>query len=325
MLRLTSAYQIRNMPDQDQNSIGVALSGTTIRAGLVDEAGKIIERREAEIAPENLVEQVATIARDLSAVAPVGSIGIAIPGLVNRQTDIVVTSRFPSTIGGNLHAEFMRATGLRVEIENDANAAAYGEYKVGAGSGSRDMFYMMIGEGIGGAIILHGKLWTGSSGFAGEVGHITIDTEGLECVCGNTGCLETVASAPSIVRRARERLNRDSTSSLSRLGLKRHFTAYDVAQAAKEGDDFAIMMIERTGKYIGTGVASVINLLNIERIVLGGGVMDAGALILNPIIHEAKRRAFLSCFEATEIVAAKLGWDAVPIGVALLARNAADT
>ena len=186
----------------------------------------------------------------------------------------------------------MRATGLRVELENDANAAAYGEFKVGAGKGSRDIFYMMIGDGIGGAIILDGKLWTGSSGFAGEVGHITIDAEGLECICGNTGCLETVASAPSIVRRARERLNRDSTSSLSRLGLAKDFTASDVAHEANEGDDFALMMIERTGKYIGTGVANVINLLNIERIVLGGGVMDAGQLILNPIIQEAKRRAF---------------------------------
>ena len=134
---------------------------------------------------------------------------------------------------------------------------------------------MMIGNGIGGAIILDGKLWTGASGFAGEVGHITIDTEGLQCVCGNTGCLETVASAPSIVRRARERLNRDRTSSLSRLALNKSFTAR-AAHQANEGDDFALMMIERTGKYIGTGVASVINLLNIERIVLGGGVMDAG-------------------------------------------------
>jgi glucokinase len=216
----------------------------------------------------------------------------------------------------------MRATGIRVELENDANAAAYGEYKVGAGRGSRDIFYMMIGTGIGGAIILDGKLWTGASGFAGEVGHITIDTEGLECVCGNTGCLETVASAPSIVRRARERLNRDSTSSLSKLGLNKDFTADDVAHEANEGDDFALMMIERTGKYIGTGVASVINLLNIERIVLGGGVMGAGQLILNPIIQEAKRRAFQPCFETTQIVAASLGSDAVAIGAAMLARDA---
>ena len=97
----------------------------------------------------------------------------------------------------------MQATGLRVEIENDANAAAYGEYEAGAGRGARDMFYVTIGDGIGGAIILDGKLWTGASGFAGEFGHTTIDTEGIECECGNTGCLETVASGPSIVRRAK--------------------------------------------------------------------------------------------------------------------------
>jgi glucokinase len=313
------------MAEQDQNYIGVALSGGKVRAAVVDRAGNILTRREAELTVENLVKQVAGVSRELAASSPgIQAVGIAIPGLVNRQTDSVITSRYvPSTVRGNLHAEFMDAIGLRVEIENDANAAAYGEFKVGAGSGCRDMFYMMIGEGIGGAIILDGKLWTGSSGFAGEVGHITIDTEGLECVCGNTGCLETVASAPSIVRRARERLNRDSTSSLSRLGLKKGFTADDVAHQANEGDDFALMMIERTGKYIGTGVASVINLLNIELIVLGGGVMDAGQLILNPIIQEAKRRAFLSCFEATQIVAAKLGVDAVPIGAALAARDAA--
>ncbi|HEX6284140.1 MAG TPA: ROK family protein, partial [Pyrinomonadaceae bacterium] len=235
----------------------------------------------------------------------------------------VVDSRdLPSTMFEDLHGGLTRATGLRVEVENDANAAAYGEFKVGAGRGSRNLFYMMIGNGIGGAIILDGKLWTGASGFAGEVGHITIDAEGLECVCGNTGCLETVASAPSIVRRARERLNRDNTSSLSRLALNKNFNAGDVAHEAREGDDFAAMMIERTGKYIGTGVASVINLLNIERIVLGGGVMDAGPLILNPIIQEVKRRAFQPCFEATSIVISELGLDAPSIGVALLARDA---
>jgi len=307
------------------NFIGINVSGSHARAALVDNEGRILERREANITPENMVGQLAELAGQLrSSRGDVAAIGLAIPGLVNRQTDRVVAPRdIPSTLVENLHAELTRATGLRVEIENDANAEAYGEFKAGAGVGSRNLFYMMIGNGIGGAIILDGKLWTGASGFAGEVGHITIDTEGLECVCGNTGCLETVASAPSIVRRARERLNRDSTSSLSRLGLNKNFTADDIAHAANEGDDFALMMIERTGKYIGTGVATVINLLNIERIVLGGGVMDAGALILNPIIAEVKRRAFLRCFEATEIVAAKLGPDAAPIGVALLARDSA--
>jgi len=224
-----------------------------------------------------------------------------------------------------LGAKDKDATGLRFELENDANAAAYGEFKSGAGRGSRDLFYITIGEGIGGAIILDGKLWTGASGLAGEVGHITIDTEGGECTCGNTGCLETVASAPNIVRRANERLNRDSTSSLSRLAMNKNFTADDMAREAKDGDDFSLMMIERTGKYIGTGVASIINLLNIERIVLGGGVMQAGDLILNPIIQEAKRRAFQPCFEVTKIVAATLGEDAARIGAAMLARDSAIT
>jgi glucokinase len=307
-----------------KNFIGINISGSQIRAALVDEDGRVIERRSAEVSSENIVPQLATITDDLRpALGAVVALGVALPGLVNRQTDRVVDSRdLPSTMVEDLHGGLMRATGLRVEIENDANAAAYGEYHVGAGRGSRNLFYMMIGNGIGGAIILDGKLWTGASGFAGEVGHITIDTEGIPCFCGNTGCLETLASAPSIVRRARERLNRDSTSSLSRLALNKNFTAEDMAREAREGDDFAAMMIERTGKYIGTGVASVINLLNIERIVLGGGVMDAGPLILDPIIKEVKRRAFQPCFEATQIVIATLGLDAAPVGVALLARDA---
>lgn len=307
--------------------IGIHVSGSRLRAALVDSDGNLLESGEAEISPENMVSQAARVVKDLARNGGnIIALGFAIPGLVNRQTDVVMISPdLPSPIREGIHAELSKATGLRVEIENDANAAAYGEFKVGAGRGSRDIFYMMIGNGIGGAIILDGKLWTGSSGFAGEVGHITIDTEGVECVCGNTGCLETVASARSIVRRARERLNRDSTSSLSRLGLTKDFTADDVAHEANEGDDFALMMIERTGKYIGTGVASVINLLNIELIILGGGVMDAGQLILNPIIQEAKRRAFQPCFEATEIVAGKLGRDATTIGAAMLAYDAGIT
>jgi glucokinase len=312
------------MSTPQTNFIGIYVSGIQARAALVDSSGTLLDSKVAEVAPKELIQQLAAMVEELrGGKSSVGAIGVAIAGLVNRQTDRVIAPRdLPPTIVSNLHGDLMRATGIRAELENDANAAAYGEFKVGAGRGARNLFYMMIGNGIGGAIILDGKLWTGASGFAGEVGHITIDTEGLQCVCGNTGCLETVASAPSIVRRARERLNRDSTSSLSRLALNKSFTAEDVAHQANEGDDFALMMIERTGKYIGTGVASVINLLNIERIVLGGGVMDAGSLILNPIIQEVKRRAFQPCFEATEIVAAKLGLDAAPIGAALLARDA---
>ena len=308
----------------EQRFIGIDLSSPVLRVAIVNNDGRIEERREVRIDADQLLGQVAQVVSELRGVnSNIEAVGIAIPGLVNRQTDRVIASRdLPLAVRENLHSEFMKATGARVEIENDANAAAYGEYKVGAGRGSRDMFYITIGDGIGGAIILDGKLWTGASGFAGEFGHITIDTEGLECECGNTGCLETLASGPSIVRRANDRLYRDGTSSLSKLAINKNFTADDVAHEAKNGDDFSMMMIERTGKYIGTGVASVLNLLNIERVVLGGGVMDAGELILNPIIQEARRRAFQPCFEATQILAATLGADAASIGAAMLARDA---
>ena len=313
-----------NSAPSSSNFIGIDLCEPTLRAAIVSADGEILERREAPLDRDGVVSQVVQIVTELRDRTPnIKSVGVAIPGLVNRFTDRVVAStELPTTVREDLHAELMKATGLRFELENDANAAAYGEYKVGAGRGSRDMFYMSIGKGIGGAIIFDGKLWAGASGLAGEVGHITIDTEGIECVCGNTGCLETVASAPNIVRRAQERLDRDSTSSLSRLAMNKEFTADDVAREAKNDDDFSLMMIERTGKYIGTGVATVINLLNIECIVLGGGVMDAGDLILRPIIEEAQRRAFQPCFEATKIVAATLGKDASAVGAAMLARDA---
>src|SRR6266540_5317038 len=178
------------MPPQSESSfIGIELSGSKLRAATVNNDGVIGERREAQVQADGLVGQVAQLVNDLrQRDKTIEAVGIAIPGLVSRQTDRVVASRdLPGIVRETLHAELMEATGLRFELENDANAAAYGEFKIGAGRGSRDLFYITIGEGIGGAIILDGKLWTGASGFAGEVGHITIDTEGSECLFGNSG------------------------------------------------------------------------------------------------------------------------------------------
>ena len=309
-----------------QDYIGVDLSGALSRAALVSAEGVVVERREAALERDDVASQVVRAVSELRDASRngVAALGVGVPGLVSPETGrVVISNDLPSVVRGDLQTELGRATNLSVMLENDANAAAFGEYTVGAGRGSRNMFYVTIGTGIGGALILGGKLWRGASGFAGEFGHITIDPEGIECSCGNTGCLETVASAPNIVRRTHERLYRDGTSSLSRLAMNKEFTAADIARAANEGDDFALLMIERTGRYIGTGVAAVINLLSVERIVLGGGVMEAGALILDPIIREAGRRSFQPCFEATQIVAASLGPDAVPVGAALLARAAA--
>src|SRR5207253_9370608 len=312
------------MPEKSANNFaGIEVAMTTMRGVLISEPGQTLDRRESKYEPDNLIKSITDLAGELRKSGEIKAVGLAIPGLVNRETDrVLVSTGLPFTAREHIHSELMEATGLRFELANDANAAAYGEYKAGAGRDARDIFYIGIGDAIGGAIILDGKLWTGASGCAGEIGHITIDTEGAECVCGNTGCLETIASGPNIVRRARERLNRDSTSSLSRLAMQESFTAADLALEANNGDDFSIMMLERTGRSIGIAVASMINLLSIEKIILGGAVMEAGDLLLKPIIAEARKRSFQQCFDATRIVAAELGADGVAIGASLLARDA---
>ena len=302
---------------------GINLSGPVARALILAANGQVVERREASLESEKVLQGVADLVTQLRDLRPIKAVGVAIPGLIKRESGrVLISPGFPSIVGEDFKSELTKATSVRFELENDADAAAYGEYKAGAGRGCRNIFYVGIGDAIGGAIILDGRRWVGASGCAGEVGHITIDSEGVQCVCGNRGCLETLASSMNIVRRAKERLDRDSTSSLSRLAMNQDFTAQDMVHEARNGDDFSMMMIERTGKFIGTAIASVINLLGVERIVLGGGVMEAGELILEPIIAQARSRSFQPCFEATKIVAGELGADAVAIGAALLARDA---
>ena len=307
----------------NNNFAGIEVAMTTMRGVVVSETGQIVATQRSTYQPENLIKAIADLTAVLRQHGELQAVGLAIPGLVNRDTDRVLFSTgLPFTAQDHIHAELVQATGLRFELENDANSAAYGEYKAGAGRDARDIFYMGMGDAIGGALILDGDLWTGASGCAGEIGHVTINTDGAECVCGNVGCLETVASGPNIVRRAQQRLNRDSTSSLSTLAMQEEFTAADVALAARNGDDFSIMMLERTGRSIGIAVASIINLLSIERIILGGTIMEAGEFILQPIVAEARKRSFQPCFEATKIAPAQLGADGVAIGAALLARDA---
>ena len=311
------------MPENSQqNYAGIEVGLKTLRGVLIAEDGRVLARSQAGYEPDELIKAVSNMTLELQKSGEIRAVGLAIPGLVNRETDRVLAStNLPFTARQKIHSELLKATGLRFELENDANAAAYGEYKAGAGRNARDFFYISIGDAIGGAIILDGKLWTGASGCAGEIGHITIDTEGAECACGNTGCLETIASGPNIVRRARERLNRDNTSSLSRLAMQDSFTPADLALEANNGDDFSLMMLERTGRAIGIAVASMINLLSIERIVLGGAIIEAGDLLLKPIITEAGKRSLRQCFEATKIVAGELGADAGALGAALLTRD----
>ncbi len=322
-----------NTQDTDRLFLGIDVGGTTIKGGLVSPTGTLDQQVRVETEKENparlfkqivdLIDQLRNAAGERGRVA---SAGVGIPGLLNRQTGRIESMpNLPDLSGYQIVADLSRESGLPVVVENDANAAAYGELQAGAARGRQHVFFVTLGTGVGAGLIINGQLYRGAGGFAGEFGHVTIDPEGIECVCGNIGCLETIASAPNIVRRTRERLLRDRTSSLSTLMLPRdrEFTTEDIALAARNGDEMAQLMMERTGMFLGIALAAAINLLNVEMIVLGGGVMDAGDLILKPTIKETRRRAFPPSFANCEIVTAGLGSLAGLIGAALLSRDEA--
>jgi glucokinase len=318
----------------DKVLIGIDLGGTTVKGALVTGAGEIIheirfetEQHSSDRLLEQIVEAIHVLRGDDRAMGRASAVGIGIPGLVNLKTKrIEVMPNLPPLSDIDIISELTSQSGLPVVIDNDANAAAYAELQSGAARGRRDVFFVTLGTGIGSGLIIDGKIYRGATGFAGEFGHMTIDPEGIECACGNIGCLETIASGPNIVRRTRERLYRDRTSSLSRLAIPRdrELTAEDIARAASEGDEMAQVMMERTGMFLGIAIAAVVNLLNVEMVVMGGGVMEAGDLILKPTIKETRRRAFPPSFNSCEIVIAKLGPSAGVIGAALLARDQAD-
>lgn len=295
-----------------EKMVGVEVSKLWFKAVCLDASGKLVDvYRNPVGGDQTLFSQLVSFVGDAKKrFGDFRKIGVAVPGLVNHETKRVAFSTYiPEHETIDFLGEMEAATDLEITIENDANAAAYGEFTAGAGRGSRNMFYATLGAGIGGALILDGKIWRGASGFAGEFGHFAVNSEGVK--------LEDVASAANIVRRTRSRFHQDSTSSLSNIdeeeiGLK------DVIKAAREGDDFAVLMLERTGNYVGTALAGVINLLNIEKIVVGGGIMQAGELVLDAIIGKTKQLSFAPSFAATRIAAGELGGNASAVGAARL-------
>ena len=317
---------------EDALYVGVDIGGSRVSGGIVDARGNLLHERHVETDTDDsrtLLAQLTELIRELqsapAAEGRVTAVGVGLPGLVNTDTKrIVVVPNLPDLSSEDVYGEVSRVSGLPVVFDNDGNAAAYGELFCGAGRGAKNLLYIHIGTGIGAGLVLGGKVWRGSTGYAGEFGHTTIQPEdGIECACGNIGCLETVCSAPNIVRRVRERLYRDRTSSLSRLVLPRdrEFEIGDIVRAAVNGDDMAQLIMDRTGMYLGIALAGAINLLNVDLVVIGGDVMEAGSVLLNPIIEHTSRRAFKPSFDACRIVAAELGKNSGVVGAALLARD----
>jgi glucokinase len=318
------------MPDQEKHYLGLDV-GRTIRGALIREDGQIIEQRRVvtEVRdPRVFIDQLIDMINGLRSLERKGRViaaGIGWAGLVNQKEQrIEVMPNLVDASSFDLHRELQAAVGLPIIFDNDANAGAYGEFRCGAARGFKDIFYVTMGTGIGAGLILDGKLQRGIRGYAGEFGHFKVELDGLECACGSTGCLETLASGPNIVRRVREQLFSDPAFSISKLAsdMESTLVCERVAEAAMEEDELARSVLRETGAYLGMAIASVINLLNIEVVVLGGGVMAAGELILGPTREETKKRTMPASYDCCRIVAARLEQDAGIIGAALLARDA---
>jgi glucokinase len=300
------------MSEIKSDRVGIEISASIFRAVAVGESGVVGASLSKSVdGPEPSADQLIDFIKGLRAEwGGFDRIGISVPGLVDPSAQRVAFSiHIPEHSGVDLVSEIHSATGVRAIIENDANAAAYGEYLLGAGHGSRSMFYVTLGEGVGGAFIFNGEIWHGAGGFAGEFGYVAINSEGTR--------LEDVASSANIIRRTRGRFHQDNTSSLNRMA-EEAITLPDIIAAAEKSDDFSQMMLQRTGSYVGGAVANVINLLNIERIVVGGEIVKAKHLVLEAIVDRARELSFGPSFDSTNIFEGALGDNAAAIGVAML-------
>jgi glucokinase len=300
----------------------VDLGGTHLRTATVDEDGHIHDRTKTSTPdtsnPDEIVKAIVNAARASESEASIVSTCVAVPGTVNVETGTVLTiPNLRSLKGFNLAAALQRELHHPVIIENDANAAAMGELWKGAARDTRTMICITLGTGVGGGIVLEGNLWRGVDGSAGEIGHTTVEPHGgVICGCGSEGCLEVYASATALVRMLKE--------TNSTLRNAKDLTAETIYRAAKDGDPVAVRVFGKMGEYLGIGLAILVNILNPEMIVIGGGVANAWQLFGEHVIQEMRRRAFPLPGSRVIVKPAECGDNAGLLGAARLAFGTSD-
>jgi glucokinase len=308
--------------------LGIDIGGTNIKAGLVDEKGRVLESRRAFTVTDDLDGFLSTLTElihEFQKRSSIEAIGIGVPGLHSRTGIIETSPNVPCLKKTNLKELLADQVHIRIVSENDANAAAYGEFICGAGAGLRHMAHLTLGTGLGSGLVLNGALFTGASGYAGEFGHTFLSlsppdsNSGRLCACGNRGCVEAFVSAAGIVTTAEEKMKEEPDSELH--NLDQPLTSEKVYAAAVRGDAAALAVFAHTGHYLGAACANLINLLNLEMIVIGGGVMASGDLLLSPTRISAEYHAFPAAYLDCQIVQSKLWPDAGVIGAAMLARD----
>jgi len=294
---------------------GFDLGGTQTKYGLLDERNTLIFNRSVATPPDikKLVELFQELWEALKKREKrrIRAAGFGIPGIFSlKEQKTIQSPNIPQLNNYDLHGALSRFIRVPFWVDNDANMAAYGEYRCGAGKGIRDLIVLTLGTGVGSGIIIDGELLHGQCGFAAEMGHIVVNPEGEKCNCGSYGCLETEASAGAIVRNYGRLAPTDDI-----------LTAADIAARAKRGDQAARKSFERAAYYLGIGLATAINMLNPKKILIGGGVMTSGELLLPRTIEEARRRSYRASFDCCSIEKNSLGNDAGFMGAASWAKD----
>lgn len=312
------------------------LGGTRLAAALVSADGRIIHREDsltlAGEGPRAVTDHLFSVLDNLlhrQGLVPshLAAIGLGVAGIVDLSSGRVVSGpHLPGWHNVPLRDTVAQKYGLPVHLLNDASAAALGEHRYGAGRGARNLVLLTLGTGIGGGIIIDGRLYQGALGTAGEFGHMSIDVGGEEDVCGNLGCLETFVSGPAIAAAVRDRLAAGEKSSRleAATGQPDGITAEKVGDAARRGDALARDVIRRAGEYLGIGLVNVVNIFNPELVIIGGGLAGLGSLLLVPARRIVRERAFSPAAQKVCIVPARLGNDAGLIGAAACALDALD-
>ena len=314
-------------------TLGVDIGGTKIAAGVVDETGVVLARGRRETphrsTAANLVEDaIVDVVEELAAVHPVGAVGIGAAGFVDAARASVLFSPHLSWRREPLKEALALRLDLPVVVENDANCAAWGEWRFGAGRGEEHLLVVNLGTGIGGGIVLHGRLQRGRYGIAGEFGHMQVVSGGHRCECGNRGCWEQYASGKALVREARGLAASGSPMAYELLerveGDPGAISGELVADLARDGDPASQELFGELGGWLGVGLANLAAAFDPGRFVIGGGVSEAGELLLAPA-REAFRRTLTGrgFRPEAEVVRAGLGVDAGLVGAADLARDEA--
>ena len=311
-------------------TVGVDVGGTKVLGGVVDASGKVLATSRRDTPREGgseLTRTIAAVALELMQKHSISAVGVSAAGFVSsdRKT-MLATPNIADWNGVQLDVELTKLIGLPVVIENDANAAAWGEAKFGAGRNQAHMMMLTIGTGVGGGLVVNNELYRGAFGIAAEFGHLRVVPEGHLCGCGARGCFEQYASGSALRRHAREAIS--ASPDLARNLLARGdgtidgLTGQAITDAAREGDAVALAAFQTTAQYLGAGIASLAVLLDPACVVIGGGVIDAGEILLAPTREAMKRyMPFAGKHPYPEIVAAELGNEAGLVGVADLARN----